>query len=71
MKLLTPALLLASPMLAQAACKFEFWQYDNFSYADGWHAFMVRTDVSGDGMNLPKMVDDFCSIFRRESSYQI
>jgi hypothetical protein len=63
MKLLTPALLLASPLLAEAACRFEFWQYDNFP-DNNYHAYMVRTDVFGDNMNFPKMIDDFCSIFR-------
>lgn len=69
MRLFAPALLLASPLLAEAACRFEFWQYDNFSYNNGeWHAYMVRADVYGDNMNFPKMIDDFCSIFNSKST---
>ncbi|OAL44033.1 hypothetical protein IQ07DRAFT_605211 [Pyrenochaeta sp. DS3sAY3a] len=69
MRLFNPALLLASLLLAEAACRFEFWQYENLEFLNGeWHAYMVRADVHGDNMNLPRMIDDFCSIFNSTST---
>ncbi|KAL2203304.1 hypothetical protein CC79DRAFT_1373449 [Sarocladium strictum] len=69
MRISIPAFLLATPLLAEAACRFEFWQYDNFPFGDGSgranHAWMVRTDLFGDNMDFPRMIDDFCSIFHR------
>lgn len=73
MRISLPAFFLATPLLAEAACRFEFWQYDNFSFSDGSgrlkHAFMVRTDVFGDNMDFPRMIDDFCSIFHSKYAF--
>jgi hypothetical protein len=73
MRISIPAFLLATPLLVEAACRFEFWQYDNFSFGDGSgrlnHAWMVRTDVFGDNMDFPRMIDDFCSIFHSECAF--
>jgi hypothetical protein len=72
MRLFTTTLLLSAPLLAAASCRFEFWQYDNFEYYDNgvrMHAYMVRTDVFGENMDFPKMIDDFCSIHNSKSAY--
>ncbi|KAH7113712.1 hypothetical protein B0J11DRAFT_584922 [Dendryphion nanum] len=68
MKIAIASLLLAAPLMVNAACHFSFFQTANWD--ESGRRYRVRATASGDDPNINtwRMIEDFCNIYRDSTS---